>query len=62
MTMARWFKAVLSDWAVMEKNCGTILYLNSNPTRVTWKTRDYSLTWLALALIMGSAAQHKGKL
>lgn len=52
-----WFTAVLSDWPVMEKNGETILYLNFNPTRVTWKTRDFSLTWLTWALIMGCAAQ-----
>lgn len=59
MNRQRWFKAVLSDWPVMEKNCETILYLNFNPARVTWKTRDYSLTWLTLALIMGCAAQQQ---
>lgn len=57
MSRQHWFKAVLSDWPVMEKNCETILYLNFNPTRATWKTRDYSLTWLTLALIMGCVAQ-----
>lgn len=48
---------VIGQW--WKKNCGTILYLNFNPTRVTWKTRDYRLTWLTLALIMGCAAQQQ---
>lgn len=59
MERQHWFKAVLSDWPVMEKNGETILYLNFNPTRLTWKTRDYSLTWLTLALTMGCAAQQQ---
>lgn len=59
MNRQHWFKAVLSDWPVTQKNCETILYLNFNPSRATWKTRDYSLTWLTLALIMGCAAQQQ---